>query len=152
MVDMSNTFQECWKNWVRHPFGQPDTSEHAWINELNQAVFSRLEKILPPNLKVRTVSLPSFICHTEAAGGYGVDSHAQRVSSHRIRLPKDASFEERVDAAVGQLHEIMRGAGTVFFYTPVVPICEEDLNGGVNRHMMAIRLFKTGETVDVGDR
>lgn len=149
MDDMSNTFQECWRNWVRHPFGQPDTSEHAWINELNQAVFSRLERILEPSVKVRTAPAPRFVCYTEAPGGYGVDAVTATVETHKVRLPKDATFEERVDSAVGQLGSLLRGASTVFFYTPVVPICEEDLDGGVNRHMMGIRLFRTGETVDV---
>lgn len=143
-----NVFQQCWKNWTRHPFGQPDTAEHAWINELNQAIFSRLEKILPPNVKVRAVTAPAFLYYTEAAGGYGVDTHSGIVSTHRIRLPQGGTFEERVDAAVKQLDELIRGAATVFFYTPVVPICEKDFNGEPNRYAMGVRLMKTGWTVD----
>lgn len=149
-MDPMNVFQQLWQNWIARPYSQPDVREHVWINELNQAVFARLEKILPSNVKVRTVTAPCFIYHTEAAGGYGVDRHAGTVESHRILIPIAGTFEERVNAAVGQLFEMIRGAGTVFFYTPVVPICADDYGDVPNRRHMVVRLYTTGETVDVG--
>jgi len=145
-----NTFQECWKNWTKYPnLPRPDATEMSWINELNQAVFTRLEKNLPANVKVRTVQTPSFIYYEEAAGGYGVESTIGTCFTHRIKLPKDGTFEERVDAAVQQLVELIRGAETVFFYTPIVPCGALDHTGEPNRYMMSVRLKKAGWTVDV---
>lgn len=156
-----NVFQQCWANWTRTMplHSTPAQGKHLWINELNQAIFARLEKILPAHVKVRTVTTPAFLYWTEAAGGYGVDSHNATVCSYRILLPKHGSFEERVDAGVKQLYDLVMKTDTyvpevrtVFFYMPIIPICEHDLDGiSPNQYMMSVRLRTTGETVDVED-
>lgn len=166
-MDSMNAFQQLWKQWedrVNKPLygDQYPQSERAWINELNQAIFSRLEKILPTNVKVRTAGTPAFLYYVEAPGGYGVDARTGVVFTHLIKLPKNGTFEERVDCAVSRLQfliereflegEVTGGPRTAFFYAPVVPICEKDNDGDVNRHQMSVRLRVTGATVDVEER
>jgi hypothetical protein len=146
-MDTMNVFQHCWKNWTRHPFGQPNPDEHVWINELNQAIFTKLEKILSTNVMVRAVSTPSFFYRTRNVARK-IDMQSACVSTYHIKLPKDGSFETRVDVAVNQLLQLMKGSKTVFIYTPVVPVCEKDLDGSVNRHMMGVRLTTTEKSID----
>lgn len=142
-----NVFHQCWENWVKRPWGQPDPSEHVWINELNQAVFAKLLKVVPKNVQISAVKTPAFLYHVEAAGGYGVETRAGCVSSYGIKLPKDGTFEERVDHAVKALDGYVRGAASVLFYTPIVPCGEIDADGNTNRHMMTVRMVKLGERI-----
>ena len=139
-----NVFQQIWRNFETYAsrYHSPEVTRNnkAQLNELNQTVFARLEKILPTNVKVRAVTAPVFIYYTEAAGGYGVDTHSSCVYTHVLNLP-EGNFEERVNSAVEQLDELIRGSATVFFYMPIYPI--DDKGHAV------VRLAKTGETVDV---
>lgn len=139
-----NAFQQVWQNFeaslAKNHLPEAARKNVSQLNELNQAVFKRLEKILPFNVKVRAVTAPTFIYYTEAAGGYGVDAHAGCAQTYRIAV-QSGTFEERVDAAAAQLHELIVGAATVFFYMPIYPIDDEG-------HMF-VRFAKTGETVDV---
>lgn len=146
-----NIFQQCWANWIRAPFGQPDVNEHVWLNEFNQAVFSALEKNLPAGIKVYAVNTPTFIYRTEAAGVYGMDAHTGRVESYRLLLPKEGTFEERVDAAFVQMKAYIERPSVriVFLYSPIVPCGEKNLEGEPNRHMMLVRLMTTSETLDM---
>jgi hypothetical protein len=141
-----NVFQQIWQNFETYAgrYHSPEAARknHVQLNELNQAVFKRLEKILPKNVKVRSVTAPVFLYYTEAAGGYGVDTHSGCVQSYRIVIAPEAKFEEQVDAAVEQLDELIRGSATVFFYMPIYPIDDEG-------HMF-VRMAKTGWTVDLG--
>lgn len=140
-----NVFQQIWQNWIRNHvrFAQwPTQEELPQLNELNQAVFARLEKILPSYVKVRAVTAPVFIYYTEAAGGYGVDTHSGCVHTRWIDIHEE-KFEDQVDSVVKQLVTMIEEpcVRTVFFYMPIYPM---DDNG----HMV-VRLMTTGETVDV---
>ncbi len=151
-MDSMNVFQQCWKNFEPrtkiNPARWPE-SELTWINELNQAVFTRLEKILPPYVKVRSVTAPIFSYYTEAAGGYGVDTNTGLVSSYLVRLPDDV-FEKRVEFATKRLESLIVQpcARTVFFYMPIYPD-GNDVGTEFYKQQMFVRLFTTGETVDV---
>lgn len=148
-MDSMNVFQQCWQNWSRYAASNFDAGTQSWVNELNQAIFSRLEKNLPAGVKVRSVATPAFLYYVEAAGGYGVDSIAATVSSERIRLVGE-TFEEKVDSAVHQILKHVRAdVKTLFFYTPVVPLGNLLHDGSPNREHMSIRMRATGETVDV---
>ncbi len=148
-----NVFQKVWSNWTRPLMAHSAPAcEHPWINELNQAVFARLQRELPA-VKVRAVAAPIFRFYVEAPGGYGVDVVSGMVETKRVRLPKDGTFEQRVDAAISQIKAHInskRGTATAFFYTPVVPDSKELIDGSPNRHMMCIRMWVTPwEVTDV---
>lgn len=148
-MDSMNVFQQCWQNWSRYAASNFDAGTQSWVNELNQAIFSRLEKNLPAGVKVCAVQHPAFLYYTEAAGGYGVDTHSAVVHSHRIRL-RGETFEEKVDSAVHQIVSHVKGdVKTLFFYAPVAPLGNLLHDGTPNREHMSVRMFATGETVDV---
>lgn len=66
-----NVFQQCWKNWTERTSMSTDQrpgSEHVWINELNQAVFSAFEKKLPSYVKVASVTTPLFTTQSLLVG------------------------------------------------------------------------------------
>ena len=145
-----NVFQQCWQNWTRYAAASFDRADQSWVNELNQAIFSRLQKNLPAQVKVRAVASPAFVYYTEAPGGYGVDYHTGTVRSERIRLGGD-TFEEWVESAVGQIMKHVKpDVQTLFFYTPVVPLGALLSDGSRNREHMSVRMLAVGETVDVG--
>jgi hypothetical protein len=147
-METMNVFQQCWKNWIPYGTAYFDLGEQAWLNELNQAIFSRLEKNLPAGVKVRSVATPAFLYYTEAAGGYGVDAHAGVVRSERIRLTGE-TFEEHVDSAVDQILKHVTGdVRTLFFFAPIAPLAPYLHDGSKNRVHMSVRMFATGETVD----
>lgn len=147
-MDSMNVFQQCWKNWSGYAAANFDLADHAWLNELNQAIFARLEKNLPAGAKVRAVTTPRFLYYTEAAGGYGVDAQTGTVDTRRIVLMGE-SFEDHVESAVSQILKYASKNKTLFFYTPVAPLGTILSNGEKNRKHMAVRIFTTGETVDV---
>lgn len=148
-MDSMNAFQQCWKNWSKYAASSFDLATLAWLNELNQAIFSRLEKNLPADVKVRSVAAPTFLYYTEAPGGYGVEAHSGVASSERIRLRGD-TFEEKVDSAVHQILKHVRAdVKTLFFYAPVVPLGNLLHDGTPNREHMSVRMLAKGETVDV---
>jgi len=144
-----NTFQQIWQNFETYAsrYHSPEVARNnkTQLNELNQAVFARLEKILPSNVKVRAVTAPAFIYYTEAAGGYGVDTHLSCVHTYRVDIP-DAKFEEQVNVAVEQLRNMIEEpcVRTAFFYMPLYPMDDDG-------HMV-VRFSKTGETVDVKEQ
>lgn len=143
-----NVFQQCWQNWSRYAASNFDVATQAWVNELNQAIFSRLEKNLPAGVKVRSVAAPAFLYYTEAAGGYGVDTRSGLVPTHRIRL-RGETFEEKVDSAVHQIAQHVKGdVKTLFFYAPVAPLGNLLHDDSPNREHMSIRMLAVGETVD----
>lgn len=148
-MDTMNVFQQCWENWIGYAAASFGQDSREWVNELNQAIFSRLQKNLPAHVKVRAVATPAFLYYTEAAGGYGVDAQAGVVRTERIRLRGD-TFEEQVDSAVHQLMQHVKSdVRTLFFYTPVVPVGALLSDGTKNREYMSVRMLATGETVDV---
>ena len=151
-----NVFQQLWQNWQRaqlsnHPM---PAEKQAWTNELNQAVFKRLEKNLPGYVKVRTVTTPAFLYWTEAAGGYGVDSQAGVVHTRNIMFD-DGTFEQQVESAAKRLQEMIEepGVRTVFFYWPIVPYVRQDgdFDRPVGKIFARVRYMTTGETVDVDE-
>jgi hypothetical protein len=149
MNDMS-TFTECWKNFERTPRVLPhDEKELPWINELNQAVFAQLEKRLPKRIKIRTIVAPSFICYTEAAGGYGVDAHTKYAWTYRILAP-NGSFEEHVESVTKQMLNYIDRPETcsVFFYMPIRPECEDWIDGTPNRRGLCVRMSIVEWTCD----
>lgn len=142
-----DTFQQLWKNWLAAgALGAPDPSDHAWLYELNQAVFRALEKNLPDHVKVRTVTKPTFSYDARVAEG--TETHVGVVSSYRLFLP-ESTFEERVDAALMQVTHLLvqSGAKTAFFYTPLYPVGEKNIDDTKNTRHMTVRLATTGETV-----
>lgn len=152
-MDPMNTFNQLWQNWVNGPrrFDPAPPETQVWLNELNQAVFSRLEKNLQGFVKVRTVTSPAFLFYTEAAGGYGVDAEAGMVVSRRVTLPEEGTFEEQVNAAIGSLTEMILqpGTRTTFFYSIIQPLGTLLCDGTQNRRHMVVRMMTTGDTVDV---
>lgn len=150
-----NVFQQLWQNWVSGPqrFETVSVEAQAWVNELNQAVFKRLEKNLPSFVKVRTVTTPAFLYYTEAAGGYGVDTEAGIVRSYSLTIPV-GSIEKQADAMVERLTDmiVQPGIRTVFFYMPVFPFVRPDghIDESNDKIYARVRFLATGETVDVG--
>lgn len=142
-----NVFQQVWRNFETYctRYHSPEVARtgKARLNELNQAVFAKLEKILPSNVKVRSVTAPAFIYYTEAAGGYGVDTHSASVQTRNIKIA-DGTLEEQIDSVVAQLVNMIEQpcVRTAFFYMPVYPIDD--------RGHAFVRLMTTGETVDLG--
>lgn len=149
-----NVFQQCWANWTKHVrvdrFKWPE-SEFPWINELNQAVFKRLENILPAGVKVRAVTTPVFTCYHPAAGGYGVDYSNKFVETHKHQLPV-ASFEERVEFAANWLKDLIGSNTSVFFYFPIFPNGNEPGTEHY-KNQVFVRLYATtDETVDIDEQ
>lgn len=145
---MMNTFNASWKN-IRLDHMQFAEQELAWINELNQAVLSQLEKRLPAHIKLKVVACPTFHYETLDSDGK-VYSHVGTVWSRRVRLPKTTDFAVQVESAIRQLLAIFQAdpeTMTAFIYTPLLPLGKEtwispDHKGplGPNREHMSIRV------------
>ena len=91
---MTTTLDGCWQGRDNDPHNDVAHEERVWLKELNQAVFSGLEKKLAGRVKVYPVNTPAFLCVTP-----GDKSHASYVMTERVCLP-DAPFEAQVVAAV----------------------------------------------------
>lgn len=159
MEDMS-TFSQVWKNFEGSKMSASVAKkEMVWLNELNQAIFTQVEKRLPRDIKVRVVNLPAFTYYVEACGGYGVENHTVLVSTYNVLIEPNDTFEEQVEDAVGQImflaqrpyYETSGPVRTVYFYTPLKPMGTLDLDGSPQRRHMGIRLRTLGETVDVAE-
>lgn len=138
-----NVFQKLWRNWAKFPYGKPDPEEMTWLNELNQAVFSRLEKKLPEHIQMRVVDVPSFAY--QPTEGVLVSAH---VESRRMIVP-EGPFEKRVELATELLLELIDtpGTRTVFFYWPLYPMGNELHDGTPNRRHLCTRLRTTPDVV-----
>ncbi len=157
MEDMS-TFTECWKNFEGNYAAKDIAKEElVWLNELNQAVFTQVEKRLPKSIKVKVAKYPAFTYYVEAAGGYGVENHVALISTYNVLLEPKDSLEEQVEDAVKQIMWLAQrpyygedeSVQTVYFYTPLKPMGTLDHDGSPQRRHMGIRLRTLGYTVDV---
>lgn len=152
-----NVFQGTWKNLEARTSNGPLKEIVPWLNELNQAVFSRLEKQLAGDVELRVVDGPAFVYYTAAAGGYGVDCHSSFVESRRIVLDENQSFDVQVDSIVSQIVGLINDqhqkAKTTFFFTPVIPLYGRWADGRINRSQLVLRMRNVyEETVDVKEQ
>jgi len=131
---MTTLFDQCWQMWDSNPHNDVAQEERAWFKELNQAVFSGLEKNLAGRVKVYPVSTPAFLY--VAPGG---DRHAACVNTYRLLLPT-VPFPEQVVAAIEQLDALVSQGDTVVFYWLLAPECVIDLDRAPNRRHLSVRM------------
>jgi len=155
-----NVFQKLWHNWARFPYGKPVETEMTWLNELNQAVFSQLEKRLPSHIQLRLVDTPAFIYYTEdhVIDNDGpktlLESHAATVMTARLGMPvPEGPFEKQVELVTELLLQLIDtpDTRTAFLYWPVYPLGNELIDGSPNRRHLCTRLRTTPHVaVDAG--
>ena len=120
-----SVFQQCWQNWQStQQFSSFSHEKLACINEFNQAVFAKLEKVLPDHVKVRSVRVPLFAYHTKHVDECHIDNMiVETVVSYSICSSRDdtLSFKEKVDLAVERIVNLAEGAMTIFVYSPIIP-------------------------------
>lgn len=150
-----NLFQQLWKNWTSGPTGKQFEGEDlAWLNELNQAVFTQLQKRCPPHIQLRAVQLPAIVYYTEDEvidrdGPRKIlDKKIATVWGHRLIIP-EGKFEDRVELGVQLLLELIDqpGTRTAFLYWPIVPEGVELHDGSPNRKYLKTRLRTTPNVV-----
>lgn len=146
-----NVFQKLWQNWVRFDYEKPAPEEMVWLNELNQAVFAKLEQRLSEYIMIRLVNAPCFMYQIKDEDGV-ISDRAGIVSTYRLCKQPDGPFEDQVEAAVeGLLRLIVTPCvRTAFLYWPLYPTGNELHDGSPNRKYLQTRLWTTGETVELG--
>lgn len=146
-----NLFQQLWQNWTRFPGEKPSEEEMTKLNELNQAVFSQLEKRVPGHIQLRAAMAPvTLYCVKNDRpidptwNPDGVDTCSAMMETRRLLIP-EGPFEDRVELAVELLleHIDTPGTRTAFLYYPIFPMGLELADGTPNRKHMAIRLATT---------
>lgn len=138
-----NLFQQLWQNWAKFPHGKPADEEMSWLNELNQAVYSRLEKKLPSHIQLRVAAAPVQKYCTRDENGE-IFHHVAVMTSERVTVP-EGPFEDRVELAVELLLELIDrpGTQTAFLYWPIYPLGNELVGGEPNRKYLVTRLART---------
>lgn len=131
---MTTVLDGCWQRWDDNPHNDVAQEERAWFKELNQAVFSGLEKNLAGRVKVYPVSTPAFLYAAP-----GNEQHAACVNTYRVLL-SGTSFTEQVDSAIGQLDALASRDGAAVFYRLLAPECKIDLDHKPNRRHLSVRM------------
>ena len=150
-MDDMNLFQQLWQNWTTGPTGKLFEGEDlTWLNELNQAVFSQLQKRCPDHVQLRAIQTPVFVYYTEDEvidrdGPRKVsNTETSTVWGQRFVIP-EGKFEDRVELGVQLLLELIDQpeVRTVFLYWPIVPESVELHDGSPNHKYMKTRLRTT---------
>jgi len=114
-----NVFQQVWQNFETYVCRYHTPQDKMFLNELNQAVFSRLEKKLPSCIKLRAVSTPTFVYHFQPFDGSAVDVMCDTVETYKVKLT-EAKFEDNVESIVDQLISFLDSEDqAMFFYMPL---------------------------------
>lgn len=131
---MMTVLSECWQRWDDHPHNHVSQEERVWFKELNQTVFSGLEKKLVGRVKVYSVNAPAFLCHTHQG-----EAHTLCVNTELVHLSR-ASFDENVLVAIDRLDELSSRDPVAVFYQLLAPMGTFDHDEKPNRRHLGVRM------------